>query len=559
VDTSSKPYLSLEDRIRGNSDTHWRSHWSTAFKSVIYTHQDFETTAERPTNFVEDIYNTLYSRPNLAAKEHRFWSKDQGRFFYLHPHTEGITWEPENYQPGEDSEAEPEETAGPSTSTGPWSHREPSRPRADTSYTRPSTPDKFAPPEASPGPVFASMEGRFISMSDSQLQTLVQTLTDKTGERESDRARIRAPTPFNGDKKTYESFKSSLKDYVFNTKKHNDKVRTALSYFTSGVAEQWARDYRENHEAELKNNTLTFEKFLEDTDYHFQDRLLRRKAEERIKDIKCGAKETVPDFFIRFNDLRIKAKMTKPEHDSFLITLLEDALPREVVSTAQVGWTLRQSDRLQDIEDAVAASTMTETTAAAKRKAIKEAQITYDIFRARTENVDRQVRPKLYTGEDLGARWSTSATTGSKKTEAPPYWANDTPMEVDNYRVSTDAPGRVTPETRAQYSREGRCFNCGVRGHMADDARHEEENKEYRRKRDAKKAGNPKGRREEKKTEGRKFSKREQLRSLAESSKKAAENFKNLMAAQQEQINRLSQAISNEDTSDSDSDSDKDF
>ena len=93
----------------------------------------------------------------------------------------------------------------------------------------------------------------------------------------------------------------------------------------------------------------------------------------------------------------------------------------------------------------------------------------------------------------------------------------------------------------------------------ADDARHEEENKEYRRKRDAKKAGNPKGRREEKKTEGRKFSKREQLRSLAESSKKAAENFKNLMAAQQEQINRLSQAISNEDTSDSDSDSDKDF
>jgi len=82
--------------------------------------------------------------------------------------------------------------------------------------------------------------------------------------------------------------------------------------------------------------------------------------------------------------------MTKPEHDSFLITLLEDALPREVVSTAQVGWTLRQSDRLQDVEDAVAASSMTEATAAAKRKAIKEAQITYDIFRARTENVDPQ-------------------------------------------------------------------------------------------------------------------------------------------------------------------------
>ena len=94
---------------------------------------------------------------------------------------------------------------------------------------------------------------------------------------------------------------------------------------------------------------------------------------------------------------------------------------------------------------------------------------------------------------------------------------------------------------------------------MADNARHKEENREYRRKRDTKKAGNPKGRREKKKTEGRKFSKREQLRSLAESSKKAAENFKNLMAAQQEQINRLSQAIANEDTSDSDSDSDKDF
>ena len=151
------------------------------------------------------------------------------------------------------------------------------------------------------------------------------------------------------------------------------------------------------------------------------------------------------------------------------------------------------------------------------------------------------------------------ATTGSKKTEAPPYWANDMPMEVDNYRVSTDAPGRVTQEICEQYSRKGHCFNCGVRGHMADDAHHKEENKEYCRKRDTKKAGDPKGRREEMKTKGRKFSKCEQLRSLMESSKKAAENFKNLMAAQQEQINRLSQAISNEDTSDSDSDSDKGF
>jgi len=440
--------------------------------------------------------------------------------YYVHTRLEGITWElPKGYQPGGDLEAKPEETTGPSTSTGCWSHREPSRPRADTAHTRASTPDKFTPGDKSPRPVFASMSINIISMSNSQLQTLVQALTDKTGQRDSDQAHIRAPTPFNGNKKTYKSFKSSLKDYVFNTKKNNNKIRTALSYFTSGVAEQWARDYRKNHEAVLKANTLTFEKFLEDTDYHFQDQLLRCQAEERIKDIKCGAKETMPNFFICFNSLRIEAKMKKPVHDSFFITLLEDALPREVISTAQVGWTVRQSDRLQDVNEAVAAKTMTEAATAVKRKVIKEAQSTYNIFRAHTENVDCQIRPKLCTGKDLGTCWSTSATTGSKKTEAPMYWANN---------------GRVTPETCVQYSRKGHCFNCGVRGHMADDACHKEENKEYHRKCDTKKAGNPKGWREEKKTEGHKFLKREQLRSLAESSKKAAENFKNLMAAQQE-------------------------
>jgi len=74
---------------------------------------------------------------------------------------------------------------------------------------------------------------------------------------------------------------------------------------------------------------------------------------------------------IRFNNLRIKAKMTKPEHNSFLITLLEDALPREVVSTAQVGWTVRQSNRLQDLEEAMAAKTITEDTAAIKRRSSK--------------------------------------------------------------------------------------------------------------------------------------------------------------------------------------------
>ena len=103
-------------------------------------------------------------------------------------------------------------------------------------------------------------------MTDSQLQTIVQSLTDKTGERDSDQAWIQAPTPFNGDKKTYESFKSSLKDYVFNTKEDNDKIQTALSYFTSGVAEQWATRLSREPETVLKNNTLTFEKFLEDTD-----------------------------------------------------------------------------------------------------------------------------------------------------------------------------------------------------------------------------------------------------------------------------------------------------
>ena len=149
--------------------------------------ENTNTTTECPLDFVGDIYNYLYSLPNLTAKAHRFWSLEEHKFYYVHTSHAGITWEqPEDYQPGEDSEAEPEEPAGPSTATGQWTHHKPSHPRADTSYTRPSTPDKFAPADESPRPAFTSMSSNIISMSDSQLQTLVQTLTDKTGERESD-------------------------------------------------------------------------------------------------------------------------------------------------------------------------------------------------------------------------------------------------------------------------------------------------------------------------------------------------------------------------------------
>jgi len=196
VDTPSKLYLSLEDCLLGNIDDHWRSVWSTTLNVPIYVRKDSDTTTVRPSDFVGDAYDYLYSRPNLAVKDHRIWNQEERKFLYVHARCEGITQDqPEDYEPGGDSEVEPEETAGPSTSTGRWSHREPSRPRADTAHTRASTPDRFAPPDNSPRPAFASMEGRIISMSDTQLQTLVQTLTDKTGKRESDRACIRAPTP----------------------------------------------------------------------------------------------------------------------------------------------------------------------------------------------------------------------------------------------------------------------------------------------------------------------------------------------------------------------------
>jgi len=183
VDTLSKPYLSLKDHLLGNVDNHWRSVWSTTLNAPIYVRKNSNTTTVRPSDFVGDVYNCLYSRPNLAVKDHRIWNQEECKFLYVHARHKGITQEqPEDYKPGEDSEVEPEETAGPSTSIGRWSHREPSRPRADTTHTRASTPDKFAPPDDSPRPAFASMEGRIISMSDTQLQTLVQTLTDKTGK-----------------------------------------------------------------------------------------------------------------------------------------------------------------------------------------------------------------------------------------------------------------------------------------------------------------------------------------------------------------------------------------
>jgi len=86
-------------------------------------------------------------------------------------------------------------------------------------------------------------------------------------------------------------------------------------------------------------------------------------AEQQITKARCGNKETVPSFFIRFDNLHLMAKMGDSHHESFLIIKLERSLPSKIIPMVQMAWSTKIANKLKDIDKWVKANKLTEKNA----------------------------------------------------------------------------------------------------------------------------------------------------------------------------------------------------
>jgi len=224
------------------------------------------------------------------------------------------------------------------------------------------------------------MTSQMAMMTDDQVKIIASELGASlpTG---GNKGRVRPPSVFNGDKTRYETFRQGIITYTHKIDKDENKIITALSFFAEGIANQWGRSYYTNHLDDIKNGKLTFDHFLRDVDNHFHNHQRVHKAEQQITKARCGNKETVPDFFIRFDDLRLMANMGDPHHDSFLITKLERSLPAKIIPMVQMSWSSKIANKLEDIDERCKAKKITEDEAEVERKAAREISMTYDAFR----------------------------------------------------------------------------------------------------------------------------------------------------------------------------------
>jgi len=385
-------------------------------------------------------------------------------------------------------------------------------------------------------------------MTDDQVKIIASELVASlpTG---GNKGRVRPPSVFNGHKTRYETFRQGIITYTHKIDKDENKIITALSFFAEGIADQWGRSYYTNHLEEIKDGTLTFDHFLRDADNHFHDHQRVHKAEQQITEARCGNKETVPDFFIRFDDLRLMANMGDAHHDSFLITKLERSLPAKIIPMVQMSWSSKIANKLEDIDERRKAKKITEDEAEAEQKAARGISMTYDAFRRRAEEADRVMRLELYTGEELTSRGQYNTSASSSNRAPAPYWAHDTPMDVDINRLSYGE--------RQEALRKGLCFLCKQQGHMASDPRHDKENEEYRRTQGQKRRQDSRGHNNsrpwrapdlQRRPTNNKGPRTERMREIAQEDAEAIRKMTQYLELRSEELTRMTKDPNNEDS-----------
>jgi hypothetical protein len=275
------------------------------------------------------------------------------------------------------------------------------------------------------------------------------------------------PTQFTGNKEDYEKFETEYELYVAAIPNDRDKITTTLSYMRGGPAAiNFSDRYHRTYWAGVQSNTITWAHFQADVRANFKDQFKSDKARERLFKIYQG-KNSAHVFFIEFEECRVEAEYTSPEHhDKILLAHLKKAMHPTFSRTIQDEYAAQQraaKDIWESMKDMPGNAIPVENL----ERAIDEASkpISYAKWKKIAEEKDAELMRRIAEEDKTSTKQikQTLAHIPSQPTTVT------VPQKITVKTTPGDYTGRpsVTPMDVDMAKQKGLCFKCHQQGHIA--------------------------------------------------------------------------------------------
>ncbi|GBE87281.1 hypothetical protein SCP_1005280 [Sparassis crispa] len=242
---------------------------------------------------------------------------------------------------------------------------------------------------------------------------------------------FRKPEIFNGsDHSKLREFINQCKNYMAGNshvyQEDNQKIAFVLSHMQGGTAGSWAQSFIET---ELTNDDFlsygSWRDFIASVNKAFGDENIEETARTLLRNIKQGTR-TADDYIAEFRSLESKAKLEDAGNIEYFKWGLNDPLRQRIYGMESMPKTL-------------------------------------DKWYEYTSRFDNQWR-----SAQIFKRGTTTTTRGKGRSVHRPYYSasakDPNAMDVDRVSIS-----RLSPDERQKRMKEGLCFLCGKKGHIAND------------------------------------------------------------------------------------------
>ncbi|GBE79571.1 hypothetical protein SCP_0207710 [Sparassis crispa] len=242
---------------------------------------------------------------------------------------------------------------------------------------------------------------------------------------------FRKPEIFNGsDRSKLREFINQCKNYMAGNshvyQEDNQKIAFVLSHMQGGTAGSWAQSFIET---ELTNDDFlsygSWRDFIASVNKAFGDENIEETAHTLLRNIKQGTR-TADDYIAEFRSIESKAKLEDAGNIEYFKWGLNDPLRQRIYGMESMPKTL---DKWYE-------------------------------YASRFDNQWRSAQ--------IFKRGATTTTRGKGRSVHRPYYlasAKDpNAMDIDHVNIS-----RLSPDERQKRMKEGLCFLCGKKGHIAND------------------------------------------------------------------------------------------